>query len=726
MFSCDSCNNLWFQVTPHYTAPKRNVKTQPPEEASPMSKATCCQCQDVAALVLKHWDFWIACVLKPDMTLTSLVQGCFWCPMSSPLWLWCNSCIRRRKVEICIASFSLCVLCVSSVTFVRFAQTSVAEPLVEKKNNHSIFGFHNTSGPILKAGFKKVAGNLFYISDRGEAHAVSSCTPCDPHKTLCGRGKLDSRRAIKPDTMAVADFTSIPLGAPFDCSMAPEYFPDAMTSARVGAGLYTGFASYIGGAVYFVDGNQKFHSESCRPCGPSFTVCQDSRLPHSAHLQPILVLKNDMDKLENGGKFKCRMAPQYFKGYLLWHRRPLELEISSAEPVRLNVLVTGLGRDLTGGPLSIIRFLDQILRRTQLGVRWINVDGNGIGGKEMKEHLKKYPSTDEFRWRMEFVFDGIRDIDQPSLLTNPNDMFMSTLYFTALMAHATIQKYPNLRNRNQIYFIQDFEPIFFPHDANHLEALESYKYPHFAIYSTAFLEKWFVEKHYGQGEFIDSTAARKMYSYASEPAIKPWSLFNKTLFAEPTRTRKIIVYARSHADRNAYELTIDTLSAAVCEGFFDKETWEIIGVGATQDYIEHLGRSCGRHMHMTVKENIPENEYRKMVSSGDVGVSLMVSPHPSLPPFDFAAAGLVTLTNSFATKTQDMFTKVSQNFVVARPTLPDLLEGLAIAIEKAKNIDARAAGAKLSWESKWDGDACYGPTLMNLILSWFEHTKALW
>ena len=595
------------------------------------------------------------------------------------------------------------------------------------EQKRSLSGLQQQSGPFFKPGFKKVGGNVLYLSDRGEVHVVNTCTPCGPNKTLCeDQWQPEDQELIKSVAMNVSDLTSIPFGPPFDCEMAPEHFPEALTSARLGAGLHTGFANYIGGAIYFVDGNMKFHSESCRPCGPSFTLCEDQRLPKSAHLRPMLVLKSDMDKLQDGGKFKCRMAPQYFKGYLLWHRRPLKLELNSKEPVRLNVLVTGLGRDLTGGPLSIIRFLDQILRRTHLGVRWVNVDGNGIDGDEMKEHLRKYPSTDEFQKRMEFVFDGARDLEQPTLPTNPSDMFMSTLYFTALMAHSTIQRHTGLLNRNQIYFIQDFEPIFFPHDANHLEALESYSYPHFAIYSTAFLEKWFVEKHYGQGEFIESAKARKMFSYSSEPAIKPWSLFNKTLFAEPTRTRKIIVYARSHADRNAYELTIDTLSAAVCAGFFDKETWEIIGVGATQDYNEHLGRPCGRHMHMTVRENIPENEYRKMVSSGDVGVSLMVSPHPSLPPFDFAAAGLVTLTNSFATKTQAMFAKVSSNFVVAEPTLPELLEGLALAIEKSKNIDARAAGAKLSWESKWDGDQCYGPSLMKLVLSWFEHTKALW
>jgi len=420
------------------------------------------------------------------------------------------------------------------------------------------------------------------------------------------------------------------------------------------------------------------------------------------------------------------MAPQYFKGYLTPHRRPLNVVLDLDAPVRLNVLVTGLGKDFTGGPLSIIRFLNQLLLQTKIGVRWIDVSGSGLNGEELRLHLRKYPATNEFRERMEFVYDAASHIDQPQIMVNPNDMFMATLYFTALMASSTIEQNPDLHNRNLIYFIQDFEPIFFPQDADHLEALESYIYPHFAIYSTIFLEKWFIEKHYGQGQYMSSESDRKRFSYSSEPAIKPWKNFNKTTLADPTRTRKVIVYARSHADRNAYQLTMDTLSTAVCMGVFDGATWEILGVGGLSDYIEPLGRQCGRHVKMIIRQNIPENEYREIVSSGDVGVSLMVSPHPSLPPFDFAAAGLTTLTNSFATKTEEMFLRISSNFVIAQPTLLDLVRGLQTSVVKSQDIDARAQGAVMAWESHWEGDRCYGPTLMKMVKSWFAHPSTLW
>ena len=608
----------------------------------------------------------------------------------------------------------------------RVATEKRTKPSLPKQ---SAFQISHQTGSVLNSGFKKVGENLFYLSDRGEVHSVSNCTPCGDEKTLCERQHWN-QKVIETTAMNLSEFFSIPQGLPFECGMAPKHFPEAMNGFAHLAPGYTGFVMWrkdgkLGPKTFYVDGGRKYHAPFCRPCGPSFTICPDKSVPPSARVKPLVVPKTDLDKLENGGRFKCHLAPQYFKGYLLWHRRPLKLELHSSEPVRLNV-ITGIGKDisnLTGGLQSIIRFADQILRQTSLGVRWINVDG--IGGEQLMEQLKQ-DVTFDVRSRMEVVFDGAREFEQPTLLTNPKDMFMSTVYFTAHIAQSTIQMYPGLHNRNQIYFIEDFDAIFFPNDAHHLEALESYKCPHFAIYSTPFLEKWFVRKKYGQGEFIHSAHTRQMLSYAIEPAIKPWTLFNKAAFAEPNRTRRIVVHARRQSLRNAYELTVDTLSAAVCEGFFDQERWEIIGVGGSQDSTEHLGRHCGRHIRMTVRENISENEYQKIVLSSDVGVSLMVSPHPSLPPFDFAAAGLVTLTNSFATKTQAMFAKVSSNFVVAEPTLPELLEGLATAIEKSKDIDARAAGAKLSWESEWDGDACYGPTLMKLVLSWFEQTESLW
>ena len=59
--------------------------------------------------------------------------------------------------------------------------------------------------------------------------------------------------------------------------------------------------------------------------------------------------------------------------------------------------------------------------------------------------------------------------------------------------------------------------------------------------------------------------------------------------------------------------------------------------------------------------------------NADIGLALMISPHPSLAPLDFAAAGMVVVTNSFETKNQKSFDQISHNFVVTEPSLYDIV-----------------------------------------------------
>lgn len=137
----------------------------------------------------------------------------------------------------------------------------------------------------------------------------------------------------------------------------------------------------------------------------------------------------------------------------------------------------------------------------------------------------------------------------------------------------------------------------------------------------------------------------------SEPAIKQWAPIDVSLLCDRMRVRNVMVYATRQADRIAYHLTIDALSVAICMGVFDHDKWEFIGLGATSDAAEWLGTTCNRRERMQIVRNIPEPEYAKLVQSEDFGRSLMVSAHTSLPPLDFAAADLVTVTNSFETIT---------------------------------------------------------------------------
>jgi hypothetical protein len=130
---------------------------------------------------------------------------------------------------------------------------------------------------------------------------------------------------------------------------------------------------------------------------------------------------------------------------------------------------------------------------------------------------------------------------------------------------------------------------------------------------------------------------------------------------------------------------------------------------------------------VVIKKNIPEPEYQKLVATGDVGYSLMISPHPSLPPFDFAAAGLITVTNSFRTKTVEHFLNVSQNFVIVKPFIENIVSGLKKAVILSRNISYRQEGMdSFRWERSWTGPECFGKPLLKMVRNWQKSHKPLW
>ena len=332
----------------------------------------------------------------------------------------------------------------------------------------------------------------------------------------------------------------------------------------------------------------------------------------------------------------------------------------------------------------------------------------------MTDHMKKYEGLAEFGDLVEYIRDGPNYMR--GIPTNSDDIFMATIYFTALMASAT-QKL--LRNPNIIYFIQDYEPIFSPQNSDYIEALESYRVPHFAIYSTPFLEAYFKANKFGTYQGLESTG--KLRSYSSMPAIKPFTVEEEKSKDNLRKNgkRRLVMYARPHAPRNAFELSVLALSEAVGQKVLDPKIWEFIGLGATgTDKVCNLGNVIDACLVMA--KNVPEPEYKKMLSTADIGISLMISPHPSLPPFDFAAAGIVTVTNSFLTKTIQSFEFISSNIIVVDPSLHGIIDGIKIALSKIDDFEARRQGAKLNWPTAWEDERCYGRNLYSKIKEWMS------
>lgn len=213
------------------------------------------------------------------------------------------------------------------------------------------------------------------------------------------------------------------------------------------------------------------------------------------------------------------------------------------------------------------------------------------------------------------------------------DRWMATAWWTAYAAQraADWQQEQGWRRTPLLYFIQDFEPGFYPWSSQSAVALSTYRpQSDLGVFNTSLLRDYFV----GQG-----------ISYRSQAVIEPGlnaSLRPVQIPAAP-RERTMLVYARPSVPRNALPLICEGLRTW---GWKDARCrdWQVLGVGELDRDLD-LGpfvlRGIGK---------LSLQDYRERLQRSAIGLSLMLSPHPSYPPLEMAAFGMSTITNRFANK----------------------------------------------------------------------------
>jgi hypothetical protein len=96
----------------------------------------------------------------------------------------------------------------------------------------------------------------------------------------------------------------------------------------------------------------------------------------------------------------------------------------------------------------------------------------------------------------------------------------------------------------------------------------------------------------------------------------------------------------------------------------------------------------------------------------------MYTPHPSLVPIEMAAAGMVTVTNTYENKDAAALASISSNLVAAKPTVAGIAAGLGAAVAVASDLGARAAGSNVAWPSNWD--EALGDAVLSRLDGWIQ------
>lgn len=385
---------------------------------------------------------------------------------------------------------------------------------------------------------------------------------------------------------------------------------------------------------------------------------------------------------------------------------PLNLSVSPDHPRRINIVTSTIDfRYLFGGYFAVFS-LALKLSHAGYKVRLILTDPVDYRPNFWKHEIKKYHGLTDF-------FDHVEvqpNYERQPVESNPRDQFIATSWWTAFAAHSGAQQ---LGLDRFIYLSQDFEPFFYPASSFYALALQSYGLPHYAIFSTEFLREY--SRVHGHGVFAEGREKGDANSTSFPNAIKAPTPKRERL--ERRGKRRMLVYSRpeDHANRNCFQLAALGLIEAIKAGHFSTDEWEFHGIGSVQIW---GGMKLAGRAELKLLPKVSLEEYYNMLPDYDIGLSLMLTPHPSLVPLDMAASGIVTVTNSFDIKTKEKLQPISTNLVVVPPTIDSIRDGLIEAATKVNDIDARMKGTKLNWPRSWD--EAFNDEFMKKLLCWID------
>lgn len=248
----------------------------------------------------------------------------------------------------------------------------------------------------------------------------------------------------------------------------------------------------------------------------------------------------------------------------------------------------------------------------------------------------------------------------------PADIGVATLWTTA---------YVLARVRNcarKMYLIQDFEPLFYPAGSTSAQAEYTYRFGFDAIANTSALGEMYRERFGGSA--ITFTPQIDKQVFHPGPMENRWP------------RARVFFYARPENPRNAFELSAAALKRLkhrlgssveiLCAGAeFDPSRYGLDGV------VEPLGW-------------LPYAETGELYRTCHVGLSSMLTPHPSYLPFELMACGALVV--ALRNEANSWLLKEGQTCLIAEPTASSLADQLFKAVTGWNELSPlRANAAKL-------------------------------
>jgi O-antigen biosynthesis protein len=367
--------------------------------------------------------------------------------------------------------------------------------------------------------------------------------------------------------------------------------------------------------------------------------------------------------------------------YLILQITPITVKTSKFDFERINLLVPSINKEhFYGGISTAFKIFDEMINKTNKHTKARIIVTDAVPNKEAVREFSKYQLVsfdDDVDVKCQLL--PVTNKYQKNIFVSKNDKFIATAWWTAYSSQEIIRQQLKLYNQDYhklVYIIQDFEPGFYNWSSHFVLAESTYRseIPTIAIFNSSLLKSFFNARGYN---FFKE--------YYFEPQM------NETLkqhidLKTSTKKKQVLIYGRPSVDRNSFSLIIEALKIVVLRKP-DIHEWIFYSAGES-----HSDIVLGNGVVLRSMGKLSLDDYAKILKESAIGISLMISPHPSYPPLEMAHFGVLTITNSFANKDLSQW---HQNIISIDILTPqNLCNTLVRAMEKYNN------NCNIGWEGK--------------------------
>lgn len=273
--------------------------------------------------------------------------------------------------------------------------------------------------------------------------------------------------------------------------------------------------------------------------------------------------------------------------------------------------------------------------------------------------------------------DGAAGVDDADDMFGSGDVWVAT-YWTTAYALAGLVSMGRVDPDRVVYLVQDFEPGFYPWGGMYAKAASTYQAGFRLLVNSQSLAD-FVRRETGQ---IDAEAV-----FAPELDLTP--VRRAASRWEPPRdadTIRVLFYARPTKPRNMYAVGVQALRLWAAQ--LPPDVRPVVML-AGEDVSPNV--DLGPDVEVQVVGKTSLEAYYDVLARTDVGLALMLSPHPGHLALELPQAGIPTVTNQF----QGARAAWVEGLRLADPEPAELAAALVDATRDARKKERHTPGMQL-------------------------------